>query len=290
MATDRSRGGTFSPVKRKINDDYHPADDDYPMGGTVIPSAVTNNDEDSGVRFPVHAEKLAGCNLVVEKDGKTEIIEMSARAMEILREGNRDGGKMNYGEAIEIAKEEEKLVKTSGAKEDEPEPDETPALLQVPSKKQEVLKPVEPSPTVEAPESVPQPPQPSAAVTLVEDSPIIKAQRADTVKPVKKGRKKRGKTAEEASTAPAPPKIPVVFSSSLGQMSVMAEKVFVGGPKDICLVIIQYSPEGHFFIPPQVDEPVNVSFEGKVYKCLTGIYYQIPGTPVMHTVYFIAKE
>jgi hypothetical protein len=84
--------------------------------------------------------------------------------------------------------------------------------------------------------------------------------------------------------------VPVTFSSSFGTMTIMAERVFVGGPGAVCLVIIQYSPEGHFYIPPQVDEPIMISFEGKVYKCLTGVYYQLPGTAVMHTVYFIAKE
>lgn len=262
--------GAFSPIRRIINEDYKPADEHYHMGGTVVPSVVTEDPESSGVRFPVHAEKLTGTNLVIEKDGEMRTIHVSARAMEILREGNKDGKRMNYDDAIKMAAaQEEAEKKAQDEKREKESRTEQEALNRLP-----LVEPPPPAPNVEMNANIPSVPQ---------EPEYMKAQRAE--KPSKRGRKAR------TQAAPAHmPKIPVTFNSSLGIMSIMAERVFVGGPNNICLVIIQYSPEGHFFVPPQVDEPVMISFQGQVYKCLTGIYYQLPGTPVMHTVYFIAKE
>lgn len=294
MAMATSKRAFSSVIKRvDTNDDYRVDDEHYPMGGTVIPAAKSDDPQHSGVRFPVHAEKLVGCNLVIDQGGEMKTIVMSPRAMEIVREGNRDGKKMNYGEAIAMAKAEEAAKASTNP--DEKEEDDIPVLLQVKgAPKPAATVPLDAAVKIEntavlpgAAASGPTPAVPVVVgvVTVKEDeSPIMQAQKA--AKP-KKGRKSRkGEEAPQVST----PKIPVVFSSSLGQMSVMAEKVFVGGPKNICLVIIQYSPEGHFHLPPQTNDPVMVSFEGNVYKCLTGIYYQIPGTPVMHTVYFISQE
>lgn len=272
--------GTFAPVRRIVNDKYRPADEAYPMAGTIIPSALSDDPEQSGVKFDVHGKEMTGCNLVVEKDGNTQTIAVSPRAMEILREGNKDGKRMNYAEAIEIAKSEEKTVKKAKAEkpeEDAKEEGEELPLLRLPEKPAEAQAEKSVVPVVVGPVATP----------LSDDEPeFMKAQRSQ--EPQKKSRKKgaRGVLQRVAET----PKVPVTFSSSFGTMTIMAERVFVGGPGAVCLVIIQYSPEGHFYIPPQVDEPIMISFEGKVYKCLTGVYYQLPGTAVMHTVYFIAKE
>jgi hypothetical protein len=275
--------GTFAPVRRIINDKHHPADEAYPMAGTVIPSAVSEDPEDSGVRFDVHAKEMTGCNLVIEKDGNVQTIHVPPRAMEVLREGNKDGKRMNYAEAIEIAKSEEKTVKKAAKEEVKEENDDLP-LLRPPAKLEyqmgvDLAKPGTTS------VSVPVVVGPVATPVSDEEPEFMKAQRAQ--EPQKKGRKgARSILKRVAETV----KVPVTFSSNFGTMTILAERVFVGGPGAICLVIIQYSPEGHFYVPPQVDEPVMISCEGKVYKCLTGIYYQLPGTAVMHTVYFIAKE
>jgi hypothetical protein len=284
MAQPLSKG-TFAPIRRVINDDYKPADESYPMGGTVVPSVITEDPENSGVRFPVHAEKLTGTNLVIEKDGEMKTIRVSPRAMEILRSGNRDGKRMNYEEAIKMAAAQEEAEKKAS---DEKKAKEEAAAQDAVNK----LPPVEP-PLVREGMTIgvdlARSPDFSAAHiginSNVAEPEYMKAQRAG--KPEKKG--KRGKVVAPVASVPTA-KIPVSFSSSLGAMAIMAERVFIGGPGGICLVIIQYSPEGHFYVPPQVDEPITISFQGQVYKCLTGIYYQIPGTPVMHTVYFISKE
>ena len=282
--------GTFGAIRRIVNDKHHPADEAYPMAGTVIPSAMSDDPESSGVRFDVHGGEMNGCNLIVEKDGNIQTIRVSPRAMEILRDGNRDGKKLNYAEAIEMAASEAKVVKKAAkekkegevGEEAEEEGEELP-LLRLPPKPEyqmgvDLAKPGTTSiPVVVGPVATP----------LSEEEPeFMKAQRIQ--EPQKKGRKKgvKGVLQRVAET----PKVPVTFSSNFGTMTILAERVFIGGPGAICLVIIQYSPEGHFYIPPQVEEPIMISFEGKVYKCLTGIYYQLPGTAVMHTVYFIAKE
>ena len=288
--------GTFAPIRRIINEDYKPADESYPMGGTVVPSVVTDDPESSGVRFPVHAEKLTGCNLVkIDKLGNVQTTQVSARAMEILRAGNQDGKKMGYEEAIKLADaaeaaekkaEEEKKVKEANSAQQA-----LNALPPVEPGQQHIGVDLAKTPDYSAAHiginsNILAPGATGAAPNFVIAEPeYMKAQRQP--KP-EKAKGKKGKV----STQPIipTPKIPVSFSSSLGAMAIMAERVFIGGPGNICLVIIQYSPEGHFFVPPQVDEPVTISFQGQVYKCLTGIYYQIPGTPVMHTVYFIAKE
>jgi hypothetical protein len=277
--------GTFAPIRRIINEKHRPADDAYPMAGTVIPSVISEDPEDSGVRFDVHAKEMTGCNLVVEKDGNIQTIHVSPRAMEILREGNKDKKRMNYAEAIEIAESEEKMVKkvakAEGAQEEEGE--DLP-LLRPPAKLEynmgvDLAKPGTTS------VSVPVVVGPVATPVSDDEPEFMKAQRAS--EPQKKGKKKGAKILQRVSESP---KVAVTFSSNFGTMTILAERVFVGGPGAICLVIIQHSPEGHFYIPPQVEEPIMISFEGKVYKCLTGIYYQLPGTAVMHTVYFIAKE
>jgi len=285
--------GTFGPIRRIINEDYKPADESYPMGGTVVPSVVTDDPESSGVRFPVHAEKLTGCNLVkIDKTGNIQTTPVSARAMEILRAGNQDGKKMGYDVAIELARVAEEAEKKTEEEQKVKAANSAQTALNA-------LPPVEPAAQMvvgvdlarDTSYSVPVViPNPSYAPNIgmpsnVGEPEYMKAQRQ--AKP-EKGKGKKGKAPVVPSVCT--PKIPVSFSSSLGAMAIMAERVFVGGPGGICLVIIQYSPEGHFFVPPQVDEPVTISFQGQVYKCLTGIYYQIPGTPVMHTVYFIAKE
>jgi hypothetical protein len=283
--------GTFAPVRRIINEKHHPADEAYPMAGTVIPSAVSDDPEDSGVRFDVHAKEMTGCNLVIEKDGNVQTIHVPPRAMELLREGNKDGKRMNYAEAIEMAKSEEKTVKKAakaeGAKEEESE--ELP-LLRLPEKPEKPEKleyhvGVDLAKPGTTSMSVPVVIGPVATPVSAEEPEFMKAQRSP--EPQKKGRKKGRMTSQPVANSP---KVPVTFSSNFGTMTILAERVFVGGPGAICLVIIQHSPEGHFYIPPQVEEPIMISFEGKVYKCLTGIYYQLPGTAVMHTVYFIAKE
>lgn len=278
--------GTFAPIRRIINEDYKPADESYPMGGTVVPSVITEDPESSGVRFPVHAEKLTGCNLVkIDKLGNVQTTQVSARAMEILRAGNQDGKKMGYEEAIKLAEAAETAEKKAEEEKKTKEANSAQQALNA-------LPPVEPvshvvgvdlakTPDYSALTIMPNNGMPSNIV----EPEYMKAQRQPKLE---KGKGKKGKVSVQPTVYT--PKIPVSFSSSLGAMAIMAERVFIGGPGNICLVIIQYSPEGHFFVPPQVDEPVTISFQGQVYKCLTGIYYQIPGTPVMHTVYFIAKE
>jgi hypothetical protein len=282
--------GTFAPIRRVINDKHRPADDAYPMAGTVIPSAISEDPEASGVRFDVHAKEMTGCNLVVEKDGNIQTIHVSPRAMELLREGNKDKKRMNYAEAIAMAESEAKTVKKAAKEEkaevgmDEEEGEDLP-LLRLPAKSEKLEYHVgvdlaKPGTTSV---SVPVVIGPVATPVSTEEPEFMKAQRA--AEPKKKGKGKLQRVVTMNS-----PKVPVTFSSNFGTMTILAERVFIGGPGAICLVIIQHSPEGHFYIPPQVEEPIMISFEGKVYKCLTGIYYQLPGTAVMHTVYFIAKE
>jgi len=75
--------GTFAPVRRIINEKHHPADEAYPMAGTVIPSAVSDDPEESGVRFDVHAKEMTGCNLVIEK-GLMEVREKIAEGRNIV--------------------------------------------------------------------------------------------------------------------------------------------------------------------------------------------------------------
>jgi len=277
--------GAFAPIRRIINEKHRPADDAYPMAGTVVPSAISEDPEDSGVRFDVHAKEMTGCNLVVEKDGNIQTIHVPPRAMEILREGNKDGKRMNYAEAISIAESEEKTVKKAakaeGAQEEEGE--DLP-LLRPPAKPEYVMG-VDLAKPGTTSVSVPVVVGPVATPVSDDEPEFMKAQRAP--EPQKKGKKKGAKILQRVSESP---KVAVTFSSNFGTMTILAERVFVGGPGAICLVIIQHSPEGHFYVPPQVDEPITISYEGKVYKCLTGIYYQLPGTAVMHTVYFIAKE
>lgn len=327
MAKKTKRAGRFSAVRRIIEEDYK-EDHDYPMDGTVIPSAVSDDPEHSGVRFDVHAKKMNGTNLVIEKDGNLQTIHVTARAMEILRKNNKDGKRMNYAQAMEAAQKEEADGKTSDNGEaktkDEKDAEQRAAAFPkadtgVDDLSSEIRRnPVKDNGVKNLPEAPEGPPVnailpashtkigaalPSpgfeahsaagakamapgltpVATTNEEDEPeYMEAQRAQP-----KGKKRRKPKAAPAARPSA--KVAVHFSSPLGSMGILAERAFVGGPNGICLVIIQYSPEGNFYIPPQSDEPVVISLEGKVYKCLTGIYYQIPGTPVMHTVYFIKE-
>lgn len=135
-----------------------------------------------------------------------------------------------------------------------------------------------------------EPETPDSEVIQPSTDPAIEAMVAKVSPAGKRTAKKLVPQATSEVVRKPSKKIPVKFFSPVGSMTLQADSAFVGGPGDVCLVIIQDSPAGEFSIPPQSDEFVNISLNGSVYKCLTGTYYQIPGTSLMHTLYFIHRE
>jgi len=83
-------------------------------------------------------------------------------------------------------------------------------------------------------------------------------------------------------------RIKVRFISPLGKLAVPYNVVFRYG---INLVMIQHSPEGIFYDPPQViDQPIEVWWHGKVFICFPGVYVEFPDRVTAQTIFFIDEE
>lgn len=252
----------FRNTSRAENTEYKQADGDEKYGlmhGTIIPTAK-DGVEHSGFRGSVLPDPAS--EILITKDlgnGKGMVtLSVSARAMEILKFMNSRGGKISFEDAIE-AEAAEKVTGVMAIESEPPTYDSTPP-------------PAEPVQTSADPVGV--------AAMVAKVSPGAK-----------RAAKKPVPQAAVEITAKPVKKIPVKFFSSWGgTMTIQADRAFIGGPGDICLVLVQDCPSGDFFIPPQSEEPISVSLNGAVYKCLTGTYYQIPGTSLMHVIYFIHRE
>jgi hypothetical protein len=259
-----SENPRFSVNKEIVNREYAKSTVDSHRGlsGTVIKSATTTDVGSVGAQFDMHPkDPLPFYATVQGEDGKEMEVYVTARAHRLLRKHNRNGEvKIGFVEAVRMAAEEEKL------------------------EKQGVLVNAD---TV--------PPLPEMAGT-------------DTGRPLGEPRGEEGPVGleEPASSAPVRrsrrPKLPemvmplpaklvhVTIEGPAGSVVLRARDVFIGGPSGMCLVVVQDQQYGTVYLPPvKTEEPdeFTISFNGEVYKAISALYYQLPGTTIYHAVYLV---
>lgn len=102
---------------------------------------------------------------------------------------------------------------------------------------------------------------------------------------------KRGRPRKVVEQPVAPQRALVVtIDGPAGSMVLRARDAFLGGLNNMCLVIVQDQQLGTVYLPPVAsDDPAEftISFDGRVYKAVPALYYQLPDTTVFHTVYLV---
>jgi hypothetical protein len=117
--------------------------------------------------------------------------------------------------------------------------------------------------------------------------PLIKPSYDDGTPPNGNGAHTEAK-ASSANSKSAPmqlARVKVRFISPMGKLAVPYNVVFQDG---ISLVLVQYSPEGMFYDPPEcANEHIEVQWHGRMFMCLPGVHFVMPDQQTAFTVFLI---